>query len=437
MAESGDILLIKKLYSKFAQTLSIGSAEAGPGENYLTLCSPGIMLEPKLAAEDGKVGQETWSRVLDQAPKLNWIYATKGSIVSEIYSEVLKSKELPQIELTPSQEKELEDARAIIEEKGEPTRKFLAFRKYGNAYRNLMVKLQSARLGLAQSGEPIPFGLEEEVNEARSEWSTFGARAEVEAAQATVNNLLQLNPNTWWMELENAYKAQALQGHGSYEPSYTYPSYPALIGDEGWTTFKFSEEEMHKQESLSVTEAGGGVSAGWGLLNISASGEYKDDTESHYMQSSGFSLTAEIKRGIIIRPWLNPAVFQAHTWRFAKGRGTGEAVSTGASAPVPGQPEGRMPLLPTGVLIARNVRIAAKFSEEEQELVEKAIKASASVGWGPFSISGHYNHNTKEGFERGVHNAGELAFAGAQIIGFLADPLPLCPSPDQSLPWPS
>jgi hypothetical protein len=252
---------------------------------------------------------------------------------------------------------------------------------------------------------------------------------------ATIANLQQLNPNTWWAQLEAAYEgAKKSSSRGPFEVTETYPEYPSLIGGEGWTRFSFSETDLTKQTTSSAVEAGGGGGAGWGLWNVSASANYKKGEGESSSTTSGVSISMEIMRASIMRSWLDPLVFQAHTWRFGEGMQTGANVSNGTF--VPGEKnDGQLPMLPTGILVARNVQISAQFSHEEQKTVETSLETGGSVGWGPFSINGHYNQSSNFGFSAGQMSGATIANADPQIIGFLCNVLPLCPSPDQTLPW--
>ena len=139
-------------------------------------------------------------------------------------------------------------------------------------------------------------------------------------------------------------------------------------------------------------------------------------------------------RASIARRWLDPLVFRAHSWRF---KDASEVISNGGSTVAPGQagPEALMPLLPTGVLVARNLRLKSNFSHEDMERVEEELKVSGSIGWGPFSLGGSYAETNKSLTEHSSVSEGAIETKETQVIGFFCDALPLCPSPNPQL-WP-
>lgn len=436
MAEEGNVTLFKQLYSKLAEALSVGTPNAAPGQNYIALCNPGILLDPRLAVATEVPAQQTWASLLDTVPAANWVYTPTNMSVASIYEQILADKELPLIELSSAQRELLERERAVImDEEGEPTRRFLAYRRYQARYLSALTAYETARATMANTGAPIPPETVEALNEAREDWLTFGFKGQVEAAQATVANLEALNPNTWWRLLRNRY--ENARGTLSFEPTTTYPDYSWLVGEEGWTRFTFTQEDVVRQATSSAVGGGGGVSASWGLWRVSGSAEYSRETRTSSSDTTGISISLELMRATIARNWLDPLVFRAHTWRIARGMSLdGRLISRGSF--VPGEEgDGLMPLLPTGVIVARNVVINAQFSHEDQTIVQEALRTEASVGWGPFAISGHYNQSHSSDVAHGSASATAISNPSPQILGYFCDVLPLCPSPLPELPWPA
>jgi hypothetical protein len=439
MAESTDINIYKKLYSKLADSLSVNSESPVAGQNYLALCAPGILLEAELEAEKEGPGQQIWSGLLDPVMNLNWIYTPKNISVGSVYSRILNGKELPVVELNAAQKQQLASARAVVMQPNsrKPTPTYEAFIEYESVYLEKLFEYEKCRADFNNGGTPIPAKVQEDLKRAGRQWSTFGARGEIEGAMATIENLQGLNPNTWWEELTRAYNAAKVNvGGAEFAASHTYPAYPRLVGDDGWVEFKFAGADMTHQANSKSVEAGGGAEGSWGLFSVSASANFRENVNHESSTASGLSISVDLMRASIIRPWLDPLVFRAHTWRWgATSPLAGTMISKGAVAP--GPEEADMPLLPTGVLVARNLEIAGSFSSSEQETVEKAIETSASVGWGPFSISGHYSQDEKSAYAKASVSASGMAQPAPQIIGYFCDVLPLCPSPDPSLPWSS
>ena len=61
------------------------------------------------------------------------------------------------------------------------------------------------------------------------------------------------------------------------------------------------------------------------------------------------------------------------------------------------------------------------------EHIKESIKASASVGWGPFSISGSYGYGKTEDNLKSDFQNGEIKVPGMQIIGWVSKVVPYSP----------
>lgn len=434
MADDPNLTLFKQLYSKIAEALSVGTPTAVPGQNYISLCNPGILLDPALRIER-EPGQHTWATLLDNVPNPNWVYTPTNTPIASIYEQILRGKELPRIELTRAQQEQLRAAQEVVMTRdGDESPKFRAYLRYQGLYQTALTAFMTAQTTAANGGEQVRPEVQAALNQARANWNTFGFKGQVEGAQATITNLLQLEPNTWWAQLENAFE-NAKAGK-TYEPSTTYPGYEWFIGERGWTRFTFTQEDVTKQATSHAVEGGGGVKAGWGLWSVAAESSYREGTRTSSSDTTGIQISMELIRATILRPWLEPLVFRAHTWRLGEASPLhGSLISKGTFEPGEAN-AGLMPLLPTGILVARNVQIGAQFSHEDQTTVERALSTSASVGWGPFAIQGHYNQSESSSLSHGSATATTVSNPDPQLLGFFCDVLPLCPSPDPTLPWP-
>lgn len=435
MADEGNVTLMKQLYSKLAEALSVGTPNAAPGQNYISLCNPGILLDPRFDLRTNVNDQQTWSGILDNVPGPNWIYTPTNTPIASVYEQILEGKELPLIELTASQKAQLRAAQEVVmDARFEPTPRYTAYIRYEALYLTALTAYATAKATSANTGAPVPPTLLNALNQARANWSTFGFRGQIETARSTIANLEALNPNPWWEALRNRF-VNAAAG-GTFEPSTTHPDYSWFNAEAGWTRFTFTQEDMTRQATSSAVGGGGGFSASWGLWKASASAEYSKETRTSSSDMTGISIAMDMMRATIQRSWLDPLVFRAHTWQWGQGATLhGQQISKGAF--VAGEERaGLMPLLPTGIIVARNLVIEGQFSHEDQTIVQEALRTEASVGWGPFAISGHYSQSNGSAVSHGNVEATGISNPHPQIIGFFCDVLPLCPSPDQSLPWP-
>lgn len=434
MADEANLTLFKQLYSKLAEALSGGTSNAAPGQNYISLCNPGILIDPSLRLESD-VGQQIWSRVLDGVPRPNWVYAPTDVQISDVYEQILQGKELPDIELTRTQQAQLAAAQAVVMDASyEPAPRYEAYMRYQALYHTALARYGTAQTESANTGRLVPAELLNALNQARSNWNTFGFKGHIETARATIANLEALNPNAWWEALRDRFENAA--AGKPFKPSTTYPVYSSFSGETGWAQFSFTQQDVTRQSTSSAVSGGGGVRAGWSLWSVSGSADDTEGTDTRASDATGISISMDLMQATIMRPWLDPLVFRAHTWRFGEGATLyGDQISNGAF--VAGEARaGLMPLLPTGIIVARNVKIEGQFSHEDQTRVAEALSSGLSVGWGPFAISGHYNQSRESAVSHGNVEATRLSNASPQILGFFCDVLPLCPSPDPTLPWP-
>lgn len=433
--KNGDMM--KKIYSKLSNVVSVGSSVQSPGNSFLVLASPGIFVDPDLdlhKADDAYL----WASVLNRIPLPNFIYSDSGESLDSLYDVILQGKELPLIELTPEQKRKLDEAMAVLEdEQGEPTRAYEKYFEYQNEYYDALVAFQEAKANAENEGTPIPPGVQSKLKQAKQKWDTLGRRQKIETAISVITNLSDLDPNTWWANLRERFdNFQTRAPAGTFGQTGTFPKYERIFEDKGWTTYSFNQEDYANQEVNKSVSAGGGLSAKWGLWRASAEASYSKDEGFRSSTSTNVEVSVELMRVQITRPWLEPLVFRSRAWRFSQGSPISEMVSDGIDATTGATPTGLMPLFPTTAIIARNLVISAQFSQEDEKWMNEQIKSKASFGWGPFSVSGNYNQSKSARSSSGQKAGNKLSNPDPQIIGWMCSVLPQCPNPDESLPWP-
>src|SRR5580692_2812317 len=146
MPDEPNIVVFKKLYSKIAEALSVGTPTGVPGQNYLSLCNPGILIDPSLKVTNDVSAQQTWASILDNVPEPNWVYTPTNILISSIYDQVLEGKELPDIGLTKTQKEKLAEAQALVmTPERKPTSTFNAYMEYQSAYLTALAAYQTAQ----------------------------------------------------------------------------------------------------------------------------------------------------------------------------------------------------------------------------------------------------------------------------------------------------
>ncbi|MGI8809814.1 MAG: hypothetical protein ACR2KK_18630 [Acidimicrobiales bacterium] len=234
-------------------------------------------------------------------------------------------------------------------------------------------------------------------------------RHAIEEAQRLVGDQHQLAPMT--------------PGGESWLLSYALPAAWATAAVTG-SKLTFKSSTLNKSESESANSYSAAASGSWGLWHASAEvgGETKE-TNAH-MDADNLTIEAELIAVSIKRPWFNPLLFSMKDW-FVNGFDKG-----GISSGDPNKLTGSLPLVPTGFVIARNVKISADFSSSDEKFISNAISTKASGGWGPFSISGSYGHSDSKKDFTSKLDGGTLQLPGLQLLAWISAVTPASPPLD-------
>jgi len=195
----------------------------------------------------------------------------------------------------------------------------------------------------------------------------------------------------------------------------------------GWPTAHFSSATAVSNQHSDYTSAGGGGGFNLGLWSAGAS---VSSTSSHFHSDAmnhDIAISYQYAIVTIRRPWLKGLLFGLPGWQ------TDVAPKKGgfSSGTRQNQKNAKFPLLPQAFLVIKNLSIAANFSKGEVDYANSQMSASASVGWGPFSVSGHYSHSSSDQHLMGHVSTGGISVPFPQIIGWVNQIVPLCPPQDE------
>jgi len=362
--------------------------------------------------------------------------------VDALYSEVLARHNTGRAKLTPNDIKQLEleraDAKRVLykDAKGTHTPLYDRYldlrRKYGQA----LLTLEYERLNAESAGKPLDPKFQDAVTALYNDWTGQpGQKDVVEGALDTyrqVNGIL--NPAAWWTELQDQYNENTLTGPaGRFRPIRTDDDYKTLFSDSGWMDLDIADADVltttyHEHTSMSV-----GGSAGWGLWSVHVGGEFQEDKGHSASDAKDFKIHFQLRRTGLSYPWMNTDVFYNRGWRWAPGWG-GTRLSDGGGIPTT-VPKGRLPLIPTTLVISRKVIATGKWNTAEVDTYSSMVKSNASVGWGPWSVGGSYSKSIESGTSHGQVTATGFEAPDVQIIGMFCDVLPRTPFPDDTLAW--
>jgi len=133
----------------------------------------------------------------------------------------------------------------------------------------------------------------------------------------------------------------------------------------------------------------------------------------------------------LLRGWLDGGVFSSRSWNFDRNLiPESENLSDGNASP-----KGTMPMYPTALVMARNLRVALSMTNETNRYAMSQVRGSAKAGWGPFSVRANYFRKTTKTTHDFVEDGAGLSAPGMQVLGFVCTVLDKCPNADESLKW--
>lgn len=447
--------LVQRLYDSVFAMLT-GSSDGGPAaydpnKTFITLNKGGQLINPADFRNQWSPGNadgstdatQRFAELVDDIPNFSAVHTASGRRVSEIYQQLLRATVTADATSDPTKRKAYQDAWAflhqtITDEETGKEREVDAdlVTDYVNnqaAWRQKQVEFFSAFMAAMATPETkrtwpmLAPALAGPVKTAFTRWRTNKAD-QVEAAQAT----LQTSGN------EQVKRAFA-------DAQFVFDSYP--IGTEGgtavtgtrrstampsnwfttdnsnnWPTFNWEYSKSVTNTNSDYTKYGGKAGFGIGLwsfgANVGGSSEnFHSDANAEQVKLQFKWATVNIKRS-----WMSPFLFGLPHWKTdVTGKG---GFSSGSRN---GQQNSLFPLLPMAFLAVKDVTVTANFSQEEVDRAKRAISAGGKVGWGPFSVGGHYEHGSSREHVAGtVGNAG-FTMPGVQIIGWINQILPMCP----------
>lgn len=429
-------------------------------------------------------------------------YSGGGRHLSFQYNMILDAMTAKTPPPRPAEEQARIDAALAVlyDENGDDTPIYARYQRNQQAYAEARAAKAAAEITIlsdperAASASVLLGPLSTKLNQAFNKWKAQGA-AEVEAAlaaraaigipleQGAIERAKQIR-ESWQVDLPG------LAGLEGAKMPYTFifPSEWAQIevDDIGWTTLKHdtrtyrSHFEQHGYNLNSGEWAGNSSSnsgsAGLGVCGFGFAGSYSEwDSQSHANFSSTASdgtvfeddatdLSIELQYGLceIARPWMVTDLFQLKNW-YIRGERKG-CISTGKIDDQLQDADRKLPMIPTAVLVIRNVRITTSKWGTTRDTLQSywnangrsdssggsSINGNVSIPvWGPLSLTGGYSHNDSryqgdfrdEGGSNvrndfGAYFEGDTLFInGAQIVAFLGEIIPFCPpQDDESLP---
>ena len=464
-SSAADANVMGSLTQKITQIMTAPdqvNSGATSNESFIAFCAPGVPIaEADLNFGDMSTkamisANAAFSQLVNNIPNSAGFWGPTSKKVWSIYGDAITNIELPSSTLPADDQAKLKAAQDFLVQTVTTTDPFTkqtktvtqdsppyaAYKLYQAAY---IAALKTYNAAMIQANAPgasnavvQDFALngtayKQQVASAYGAWVASGYKDYVEEAIGIIGNLAGQGPQAMYQQMRSDYtadgRADPVTG-GTFYPTYVYPSDPlqdALAGS--WLNYEFNLADVQTFQSNSQTNSGGGASASWGLWSGSASAQYSSGQSSYQCDAQGLSVQVQLLQVPLSRAWMRPEIFWSRGWRWSRQAGFGP-VSDGNKPP-----QGLMPLYPTSVILAKNLKINLDMTNQKNSSSFSSVSTQASFGWGPFSISGNYSHSESSASSSYTHTDSGISVPGAQIIAFVCEVIPQSPNPDASLNW--
>jgi len=400
------------------------------------------MVSPENPGGDQR-SAEAFSAMVDALPRPGPLWADSGAKLSDVFADILSNANTDSVP-SPEQKQIYEQAYDFLnsktttkdfkgntKDKIDPSAIALAYDQARAAYIAAVSGFRTAYNGYdltkkedQRAWNAAAPALQNLLDQTWNAWGRAG-KAEVEEAQAalasTINDAVRFAIDQARTATGAQYRLPSATTAGRpWLPSYALPTEWAASDLHG-PKLEFSSAYLNKTSSTQADGYGVEASGSYGLFHASVGVEGEHKRSSSHMEAENLKLEAELIAVSILRAWFNPLLFGMNGW-WVNGYD-----KDGLSNGDPKNPTGKVPLFPTGFVLAKNVKVTADFSSEDKKFISNSISTKASAGWGPFSFSGKYSHSdSKEDFES-KFDGGSLVFPGLQLIAWVSTVPPASP----------
>jgi hypothetical protein len=387
--------LLDFMYAKFAASFT---RDSGPGSEILVLTVPGVPLVPADLPSLAAI-----STMLDQVPLPTRTYRPSGYRYSSLYGKILSRAAVTRYQVAADRSLALKAKRLLFDRArpGQVTPEYAAYLKYEAEY---AVALDARAIAQAENrgtGKLVAPGLDQAVQAARKAWEERGSKVKIDNALKAIRKTYDSSAQVLFEELRKAFEsAKEAPGEDGepWLPVLASPPVDQWLSPKGWHPWAFHQSDCRP----GAPRAAGPLPPG----RVQGDGPIPADW------TPSMTLTVEVKRVKILRPWMDAAIFSAHTWRLLDAAGF-RLVSTGNPAdPDPGP----MPVLVTGILLARRLTLTG-YSAGLSALGGRTTPARL----GPFSMVGTRPPSG---------GATTITVPDPQIIAFFCQTVPRSPTPD-------
>ena len=430
-AEASNMANMVSLYN-FLNQIMLGKQEAGTprAQASLIMAIPGFPIPEKGLDMTNKTDRETLDGLLDTMPAPEAHYVSSHQKYSDIYFDIINNSKTQAVTRTKAEQERYDALQAelkhpVLDGEGKTIQE-------GSEVMTMYLMKEGAFLDavdarnaeLAKNKGESSRRTDSRVINALSDWKTSGFMARVKAANVEFNALTNRGAAQWWSKLLDDVTLRSTDDKTPKQ--LTFPRPENWGEDNGWTTFSWSAAESASSSNSHSKEVQAQAEYSSAGLNVTASGGWSKQTAEAMMANSTASLKMDLKRVLIMRPWMDYRVFTSKAWEYS-----GDLLTKDHPLFSDGQPmasnKGLMPIIIDQVWLARNVVLSGTWEKKTASAMKQAIEAHVSVSYGPFSFSGGYKQQDQENASSSQTQSSSLSTDGIQVIAYVVTPVPKCP----------
>jgi hypothetical protein len=360
-----------------------------------------------LTPQEALTSASSFARLTNLIPDVSRKWSSDGRVVWSIYEIVLNQAVLASDNTTAAEGEELEKARDFLyEQEDVDTDKLSKYKLYRNSYVMSQYEYNAMKTRAENSSDPtvksdwvtIEPLKKSSLDQTFQDWISKGFKGEVEAAFATIEQITGRSPRITWEKWKNDFKRSIvtdLTGQNFYQ-TYFYPdNFYDSVSNTSWITIQLDLSDI---QNLNSTP---GISS---ILPLDTGDQFTIE-----------SLSIEIVRVSIIRPWLEPSLFRSKFWQLPGGF---LPLSDGADPP-----KGDLSTYISEAIFVRNLTIS--FDPTVNMPTITSLQGGGTLEVGSFSF--------KSSDLLPTNNL--LKSDKLQMIGFICQKTAKSPNPDMTLDW--
>lgn len=438
-----DLEILKKLYTRLGEQFRLDDDIPASGKNFLVLLNPGLIIDPTFNPQANDESAYQFYRLFDRVLEPNWLYSPKGTMATKLYENIVDFHESPKFSLSDDQKEKIADAKKFLYTDVNNFIKSPVYMKYQELegiVGDLTTQMDDWRRN--NPGMNPPASLVIKQRQAVEELETIGAAPGVLVHISNWRRYEKFDPEYAWANRRRNFELNTRETGGVGGQRYGiygfYPSYSQWFNTAAsWHTITLKESDLIHVVENRRTSVGGGGGASFGLFQVKANYEESTTWKKDEQTVSDSTLIGEYTRVNLDPIFMDASIFGQDSWTWsttAVGANTSR-VSGGQDANSGVRPNGQMPFLPVGLLLAKNVALSGNWKYDLQTYYQKIVDAQGGVSYGPFSLSGKYHEDKDRTYTEGRVRGAALEFASPQIIGIFVQVLPQTPNPNTEYDW--